>query len=48
MGSIQYAYNITPKTDKWIRPAPTAPGLRRKRQCGVPFSDEEHPKEGKN
>jgi hypothetical protein len=30
-----------PITDNWIRPAPRASGLRRKRQCGVSFSYEE-------
>ena len=32
-----------PKTDNWIRPATRTPGLRQKRQCGVPSSYEEHP-----
>jgi hypothetical protein len=33
--------NVVPETDKWIRPTPRAPGLRRKRECGVPSSYEE-------
>jgi hypothetical protein len=41
MGSIINAYNFIPKTEKWIRPAPGASGLRRKRQCGVPSAYEE-------
>jgi hypothetical protein len=42
MGSILNANIVIPKTEKWICPAPRARGLRRKRQCGVLASYEEH------
>jgi hypothetical protein len=45
MGSILNEYNVIPKTDKWIHPAPRPSGLRRKRQCGVPSSYEERLKQ---
>jgi hypothetical protein len=38
MGSIPHEIKVVPSTDNWIRPAPRASGLRRKQQCGVPFS----------
>jgi hypothetical protein len=41
MGSILNAFNVIPKTNKWIHPALTAPGMSRKRQCGVASSNEE-------
>jgi hypothetical protein len=41
VGSIPHESKVIPMTDNCIRPAPRALGLRRKRQCGVPFSYEE-------
>jgi hypothetical protein len=35
VGSIPHESKGIPITDNWIRPAPRASGLRRKRQCGV-------------
>jgi hypothetical protein len=45
--SIMYPLHIFPQTDECIRPAPSASGLRRKRQCGVPSSYEERQKKKK-
>jgi hypothetical protein len=41
VGSIPHKSKVILKTDQWSCPAPRAPGLRRKRQCGVPTSYEE-------
>jgi hypothetical protein len=32
--------SLIPRTDNWIRRAPRASGMRRKRQFGVPYSYE--------
>jgi hypothetical protein len=40
-GLILNYYNVIPKRDEWIRPAPRDSGLRQKRQCGVPSSCQE-------
>jgi hypothetical protein len=44
VGSIPHESKVILITDNWIRLAPRASGLRRKRQCGVPFSSEKRQK----
>jgi hypothetical protein len=41
VGSIPHESNFIMKSDKWIRPAPRASGLRLKRRCGIRSSYDE-------